>query len=352
MGNGVQCKRAPVDVTDVNNGTALNATLSNVTASSDSCRKCMANLKNSSKFANLACKLACKGVEASSDVESNEDDSGSVSDEVDAGSGSGSDEIEEPVPTPAPATSNLTKVHKNLTLSGPRYGYFVIAMRSKAFENNNFFEAVSKIFKTTVSNLKIIKQTSDSVHTKAIVRVSLAKDVKRVFTSNAVTQQFHGHNSPLSFNVTAARDDAEQLFGNVELPLVTETNNSSLTTAIINNSSTDFSTDDNITFSSNTTDISDFDCCTEIAPPIPPVFPHEPSSSPCDDFIEAYDGICKPTAGPGGSDESLPDPADNDDLLRKIFEFFNNHSEFMSLVKIFNTSLAEFRSLNSTAFSE
>merc|ERR1711871_1083356 len=125
-----------------------------------------ANLKNSSRFANLACRLACKGVEASSDVESNEDDSGSGSDEVDAVSGSG--EIEEPVPTPAPATSNLTKVHKNVTLSGPRYGYFVIAMRSKAFENNNFFEAVSKIFKTTVSNLKIVKQTSDSVHTKAI----------------------------------------------------------------------------------------------------------------------------------------------------------------------------------------
>merc|ERR1711871_448457 len=129
MGNGVQCKRAPVDVTDVNNGTALNAsTLSNVNPS-DSCRKCMANMKNSSKFANLACKLACKGVEALSDVESNEDDSCS-----------GSDEIEEPVPTPAPAPFNLTKVHKNVTLSGPRNGYFVIAMRSEAFENNNFIE--------------------------------------------------------------------------------------------------------------------------------------------------------------------------------------------------------------------
>merc|ERR1711871_1878229 len=139
-----------------NNGTALNAsTLSNVNPS-DSCRKCMANMKNSSKFANLACKLACKGVEALSDVESNEDDSGSGSDEVDAGSGS--DEIEEPVPTPAPAPFNLTKVHKNVTLSGPRNGYFVIAMRSEAFENNNFIEAVSKIFKTTVSNLKIAKQ--------------------------------------------------------------------------------------------------------------------------------------------------------------------------------------------------
>lgn len=207
----------------------------------------------------------------------------------------------------------------------------------------------------TVKNLNIVKHTSNGVYTKAIIRVSMPKgrifDLSRSDMMRAI--EWSSHNTPLSCNSSSYIAEAEFLYDNVELPLVSETNNSSLTTAIINNSSTDHSTDgDNITFSSNTTDISDSDCCTEIAPPIPPVFPHEPSSSPCDDFIEAYDGICKPTGGPGGADEPLPDAADNDDLLRKIFEFFNNHSEFMSLVKIFNTSLAEFRSLNSTAFSE